>query len=198
MLKKIIVIGAGGHGRVISDIIRAAGDDMLGFLDDDRSKKDIIGDVADYYKFPDVEFIIGIGDTKIREKLAELPVKWYKAIHPSAVVSQSANIGEGTVVMPNVVINNGAIVGKHCIINTSSVIEHDNLISDFVHISVGTKLGGMVSVDRGTWVGIGAIVSNNVNICGNCMIGAGSVVVHNITKEGVYYGVPATLHVRGE
>ena len=93
--------------------------------------------------------------------------------------------------MANAVINPAANIGKHCIINTSAVVEHDNRISDFVHVSVGAKLGGTVSIGEHTWVGIGANVSNNVSICDHCMIGAGTVVIHDIKESGTYVGVPA-------
>ena len=190
MPKRVIVIGASGHGRVIADIIRAAHDEFVGFLDDDITLNNTLGTVSDYKQF-DAEFVIGIGDAAIRKKLSELDCKWYTAIHPSAVVSTNVVIGEGSVVMPNAVINSGATIGKHCIINTSAVVEHDNCLQDFVHVSVGVKLGGTVSIGTSAWIGIGAVVSNNVNICGDCVIGAGAVVVKNIEEKGTYVGVPA-------
>ena len=99
-------------------------------------------------------------------------------------------IGQGTVVMANAVINAGARIGAHCIINTSAVVEHDNRIADFVHISVGAKLAGTVSVGKRSWVGIAACVSNNIHICDDCMIGAGAVVIKDIEESGTYVGVP--------
>jgi len=200
MQKKVIIIGASGHGKVIADIIIKSGDIILGFLDDNKKEDDffcqypILGKSNDYKKFQEeCEFVIAIGNAEIREKISLLcsGVKWYTAIHPQAIISSiDVSIGEGTVVMANAVINSGASIGKHCIINTSSVVEHDNIISDFAHISVGAKLAGTVSVGRKTWIGIGATVKNNINICDNCMIGAGAVVVKNIEEEGIYVGVP--------
>lgn len=191
MSKNIILIGASGHARVIADIVRAGGDNLLGFLDDDLTKKNVLGPVSDFAKYPDAAFLIGIGNADVREKLSHLPVKWHTAIHPSAIISPSAKIGEGTVVMPGAVINADAVIGKHCIVNTTAVVEHDNKLGDFAHISVGAKLGGTVSIGRKTWIGIGATVINNVSICDNCMIGAGAIVVGDVKKQGVYVGVPA-------
>ena len=190
-MKKVVILGASSHAHVIADTIVACGDTVEAFLDDNTSIPGVSGSISDYYKYSTCEFVIGIGSAEVREKLSNLPVKWYTAIHPSAVVSPKATIGEGTVVMPNAVINFGAVIGKHTIINSSAVVEHDNLIGDYVHISVGAKLGGAVHVGKATWVGIGATVSNNTIICAQCLVGAGAVVVKNIEDSGVYVGVPA-------
>lgn len=189
-MKNVVIIGAGGHGKVVADIVRASGDNFVGFLDD-ASKPGVIGRVSDANKYPDAEFIIAIGNADIRKRISGADVKWYTAIHPTAVISPSAKIGVGTVVMPNSVINAGAKVGKHCIVNTGAIVEHDNELGDYVHVSVGAKLGGTVKVGDSTWIGIGATVSNNINICGGCMIGAGAVVVKDINESGTYIGVPA-------
>ena len=190
MNKKVVVFGASGYGQVVADIVCANNDILLGFLDDDITKK-TLGKVADYFKYPDAEFVIGIGNGAVREKISSLPLKWYQAIHPSAVISPSVQIGEGTVVMPNAVINANSRIGCHCIINSGAIVEHDNIIEDYSHISVGAKLAGTVAIGKRTWVGIGATVINNISICENCMIGAGAVVVKNINKKGTYVGIPA-------
>lgn len=200
MNEQVIVIGASGHGKVVADIVRRSGDTLLGFLDDNETLPPeiagipVLGKVVDFAKYPDASFVVGIGNSAIREKIVcQLDgVRWYTAIHPSAVISTlDTQIGAGSVVMANVVINSSAHIGAHCIINTSAVVEHDNLVGDFTHISVGAKLGGTVSVGAHTWVGIGTTVSNNVSICDHCMIGAGSVVIHNIKESGTYVGVPS-------
>lgn len=198
MNKKIVIIGAGGHGRVVADIAKACGDTVLGFLDDSNTinnKVNIIGTSADAEKYCDgeTELFVAVGNCKIREKLMNgLPnARWYTAIHPSAIISPSALIGEGTCVMPNAVVNNSAVIGKGTIINTCASVDHDDVIGDFVHIACGAHLAGTVTVGNGTWVGIGSTISNNVSVCGNLMIGAGTVVVKDITEEGTYVGVPA-------
>ena len=190
-MKNIVIFGAGGHAHVVADIVRAEGNKVLAFLDDDSSKKDRGGSLRDYEKYQDCEFVIGIGDSKIRERLSKLSLAWHTAIHPKATISDSAVIGKGTVVMPNAVINADAIVGNHCIINTGAIIEHNDKIGDFSHISVGANLGGTVMVGKRCFIGIGATAKNNIELCDDVIIGAGAVVVNNISVPGLYYGVPA-------
>lgn len=194
-MRQVVILGASGHAHVVADIIRANNDKVVAFLDDNPNAPDCCGAISDYTRYESCEFVIGIGNAQVREKLSHLPVRWHTAIHPSAIISRSVSIKNGTVVMPNVVINANAQIGHHCIINTSAVIEHENIIEDFAHISVGAKLGGKVYIGKAAWVGIGATVSNNVAICDGCMIGAGAVVVDDLTESGIYYGVPARLKV---
>lgn len=199
-MKSVIIIGASGHGKVIADIILKSGDKVIGFLDDNLNLSDhfigfpILGKVERYEEYRDREFVIAIGNAYIREKVANKleGIRWYAAIHPSAVLSSiGVTIGEGTVVAANAVINSNAQIGRHCIINTGSIVEHDNVLEDFVHLSVGAKLAGNVHVGKSTWIGIGASVSNNLSICSDCMVGAGGVVVKNINEAGTYAGIPA-------
>ena len=129
-----------------------------------------------------------------RERISSnmINVRWYTAIHPDAILSGiGTTIGEGTVVMASTVINPSAQIGSHCIINTAALVEHDNVVSDYVHIAIGAKLAGTVSVGRRTLIGAGATISDHVSICDDCVIGAGTVVVKNIIEPGTYVGVPA-------
>lgn len=191
MRKKVIIIGASGHGKVIADIIKKSGDEVYGFLDDDTSK-DVIGKVEDSVNYKDMYFVIAIGNNEIRKMIAErYDLKYYTAIHPTAVIGEDVAIGAGTVVMANAVINPASSIGRHCIINTGAVVEHDNIIDDFVHISPNAALCGTVKVGEGTHIGAGAVVRNNVSIGSNIIIGVGAAVVKNIDKPGVYIGVPA-------
>lgn len=190
-MKFVVIFGAGGHAHVVADIIRAQGNEVIAFLDDDTSKDDCNGPISDYSKYKNCEFIIGIGNTNIREKISKLKLKWHTAIHPSAIISSSTFIGEGTVIMPNAVINARSIVGKHCIINTGAIVEHDNNIGDYSHISVGANLGGTVSIGQKSWIGIGSTIKNNCYITSNVIIGAGATVVSDINEEGKYIGIPA-------
>ena len=154
----------------------------------------MLGKVADYARYPEASFVVGIGNSAIREKIARQlnNVRWYTAIHPSAVISAlDTKIGVGSVIMANAVINPSAYVGEHSIVNTAAVVEHDNHIGSFAHISVGAKLGGTVSVGSHTWVGIGAAISNNISICDHCTIGAGAVIIRDIKESGTYVGIPA-------
>lgn len=200
MNNNIVIIGASGHGKVISDIVKKSGDIVKGFLDDNKSSmkyfagSPVLGQIKDYRKYLECEFVVAIGNPTIRKNITEEleDVRWYTAIHPSAEIADiEVIIEEGTVIMANAVINPGTKIGKHCIINSSAVVEHDNNIRDFAHISVGAKLAGTVSVGKSTWVGIGVSVSNNISICDDCIIGAGAVVVKDIKEPGIYVGIPA-------
>lgn len=200
MSKSVVIIGASGHGKVIADIIVNSDDKVLGFLDDSddvQGKKiigfPVLGKIADFDNYRDCEFVIAIGNPYIRERIAnELPVKWYTAIHPTAVISSlDVEIGEGTVIMANAVVNPSARIGKHCIINTGAIVEHDNILEDYVHLSPNVTLAGIVKVGKSTHIGAGSCTKQVLNIASDCIIGAGSVIVKDITESGTYVGVPA-------
>ena len=200
MNEQVIIVGASGHGKVVADIVQKSGDTVVGFLDDNPNLPEkfvgfpMLGYIEKYRLYKNYKFVIAIGNSEIRERIVSnlLNVEWYTAIPPSAVISGiDVSIGEGTVVMANTVINSGAVIGKHCIINSGAIVEHDCQIKDFVHVSVGAKIAGTVTVGKNTWIGIGASVKNNLSLCENCVIGAGAVVVKNINEEGTYVGVPA-------
>lgn len=193
MPKEVIIIGASGHGKVIADIIRKAGDIVYGFLDDDANKKSILGPIDECHRYNEKYFVVAIGDNNIRAKIVNkyTDLKYYTAVHPSAIISDDVVIGEGSAVMANAVINASARIGRHCIINSSSVIEHDNELGDYVHISPNATLCGNVKVGDRTHIGAGATVRNNLNICNDVVIGCGACVVKDIKHKGCYAGVPA-------
>ena len=190
---EVMIIGASGHGKVIADIIHKAGDKVCGYLDDDLNRPGVIGKVRDCEKYKDKFFIIAIGNNTIRKRIAEqYPyLRYYTAIHPTAVLAENVIIGEGTAIMANAVVNPSARIGKHCIINTGAVIEHDNIIADYVHVSPRAVLCGTVEIGEATHIGAGAVVKNNIKIGRNIIIGAGAAVVKNVEKESTYAGVPA-------
>jgi len=198
MSENIILIGGSGHAKVVIDCIRAAGDTPVGILDDGIAPGTkvldvpVLGATDRWQEFTQHKFIIAIGSNAVRARLAAtMQVRWHTAIHPQAVVSDYATLGQGTVVMPGAVVNAGATVGNHCIVNSRAVVEHDCHLDDFVHISPCAALGGTVTVGSGSWIGIGAAVRNNTAVCSGCVIGAGAAVVKDITQPGIYVGVPA-------
>ncbi len=200
MFNRLVIIGAGGHGKVIADIALKIGYTDIVFADDNAVGSccgfPIICTSDEIEKYNDckTDFVIAIGDNAIRKSIAnQHDVNWVSLIHPSAQIAAGADIGEGTVVMANAVINACAAIGKHCIINTSAVVEHDNVLENYVHISPQATLGGTVRIGAGTHIGIGATVINNIEICCDCLIGAGALVVKNIYQPGKYIGVPAKL-----
>ncbi len=189
---ELVIIGASGHGKVVEEIARLNGYKVKGYLDD-APIEGILGKVSDAENFKDCNFVIAIGNNCIRERIAKEneELNFVSLVHPKAVVSESATIGKGTVVMAGAIINPDAKVGNHCIINTGAIVEHDNEIADFVHISPNATLCGTVKVGERTHVGAGVTVKNNISITGDCIIGVGSAVVKDIEKAGVYVGVPA-------
>lgn len=200
MHKKLMIVGASGHGKVIADIAHKNGYDDICFLDDNVRKKEcagcpVIGTSGDAIRFADCDFIVGIGANTIRKKvqmqLAEQGLKIVSLIHPNAVIADDVVIGSGTVIMAGAVVNPATVIGKGCIINTGATVDHDNIIADFVHISVGGHLAGTVKIGEGTMIGAGAVLSNNVRVCGGTMVGAGTVVIRDIKDCGTYVGVPA-------
>lgn len=199
-MHNLIIIGAGGHAKVISDIAKENNYNLLGFLDDNESLTELsgltrLGKIADCENFSDkAEFVIAIGNNAVRKRIAEeYNLAFATLIHPCAVISPNATIGEGSVVMPLSVINANAKIGKHCIINTASVVEHDNDIGNFTHISPNATLCGSVTIGEMCHIGASATVINNITICDNCIIGAGAVVTKNINNLGTYVGVPAKV-----
>lgn len=198
---KLVIIGASGHGKVVADIaIQMKKWQSIVFLDDDESIKanmglEVAGKTAHALNYKnDVSFFVAIGNNTIREKiqgkLVNSGLNVVSLIHPNAVIGTDVEIGTGTAIMAGVVINSSSKIGNGCIINTSSSLDHDNIIEDFVHISPGVRTAGSVRVCTGTWLGIGSIVSNNIEIVSNCKIGAGAVVVNDIIETGTYLGVP--------
>ena len=196
MCKSVVIMGAGGHAKVVADIIKKSGDKVVGFLDDFNKGEEILGTIADCVKFENCSFVIAIGLGKVRKNISEKypELDYYTAIHPKAIISENVTIGKGSVVMANAVINAGAVIGMHSIINTSCVVEHDDKLGSYVHVSPGAVLCGTVTVGDNTHIGAGSVVRNNIKICADCVIGCGAAVVKDIEKSGVYSGVPAKRH----
>lgn len=197
-MKRIILIGASGHGKVVADIARLNGYEEISFLDDNIEitscgKYPVIGTTKEYRNY-DCDFFVSIGRTSTRKEICEqlfaankrIPV----LIHPKAIVADDVIICDGTVVMAGAVINPNTRIGKGCIINTCSSVDHDNVICDYVHVAVGAHLCGTVTIGEETWIGADATITNNVTICNNCLIGAGALVLRDINERGTYVGVP--------
>lgn len=204
-MKKIVIIGAGGHGKVVLDILenikRESFDDIeiVGFLDDGETgnvhgykiigKTNFIQELSDN----DTYFIIAIGSNSIRKVISEKyhDINWYTAIDPSAIISAKVLIKEGTVVMPRAVINIDAEVGMHSIINTGAIVEHDCIIKDFVHVSPGALITGGCKIDNLVHIGAGAVLNPLVEVCSHTVVGSGAIVIKNLDISGIYVGIPS-------
>ena len=196
-MRRLVIIGASGHGKVIADIAKKLGYSEIVFLDDDESVHEcsgypVLGRSSEVGTI-EADVIVGIGNAGVRERIQKSisNEKLTTLIHPDAVIAEDVVVGKGTVIMAGAVVNPGARIGKGCIVNTCSSVDHDCNVGNYVHIAVGSHLCGTVTVGNSTWVGAGAIVSNNVGICSDCMIGAGAVIVKNIDLAGTYIGNPA-------
>lgn len=187
--------GASGHGKVIKEILESQGKAVDGFVDDDPSVNGLAGLPVKHSMEGVDEVIVSIGINQTRKKVVE---RLYcriseAAVHAQAVVSPTAEVGEGSVVMAGAIINAEARIGRHCIVNTGASIDHECRIGDYAHISPHATLCGNVTVGEGTWVGAGSTVIPGIKIGKWCQIGAGSVVVKDIPDGCLAYGNPCRV-----
>lgn len=206
MSQRLVIVGAGGHAKVVAEAAHAAGFDIVGFIDhspDLRGTKilgiPVLGDenVFDSPSQDDCVAVVAVGDNALRESLVERltarNVRFARVVHPSAVISASATLCDGTVIMAGVVINSMTVVGNHCIVNTMASVDHDCVIGDFAHISPGVHLAGSCEIGRAALVGIGVSVLPNMTIGARSVIGAGAAVARDIPADVIAVGVPARV-----
>jgi sugar O-acyltransferase (sialic acid O-acetyltransferase NeuD family) len=194
----MIFYGAGGHAKVVIETWMASGGKVTAIYDDNESIRILIGkSVSGRYKpgvFPDSKMVIAIGNNTIRRDVAQSVQNKFGIVkHPAAIISPSATIGEGTVVMAGTVIQAETTIGNHAVINTSASIDHDCLIGDYVHIAPGAILCGDVEIGEGTLIGAGATVLPGISIGRWAVVGAGSVVTINVPDFAVVAGVPSRI-----
>lgn len=190
--------GASGHAKVILDIIQSLSLPIDHIIDDNLEVKTIAGHNVCHSlssEYLEGETIISIGNNRIRKKIADKFKGKIKSaiVHPSAVISSSARLCKGTVIMANTSVNSEAIVGEHCIINTGATVEHDCILENFVHISPNAALAGDVKVGEGSHIGIGAVVIQGIRIGKWVTVGAGAVVINDIPDRVVVVGNPAKI-----
>ncbi len=204
-----VVWGAGGHALQVTDAIREEGRfSIIGYLDDVNPGRQgtmfcgapVLGGaerLLDLRVQGISHLIVAVGDCLARLRLADRAREagWslLTAVHPTAVVGPDVTIGAGTVVTEGAIISPAAVIGENVIVNTSASVGHESHIGDGVHLGPGVHLGGRVAIAHGTWVGIGAVITNQVRIGAKSIIGAGSVVLRDIPDGVVAYGVPARV-----
>lgn len=183
------LFGASGHAKVIIDILKAL-DVKIEALVDDNLEINRLLDYPVLHNRTDISpVIVSIGDNRVRKKISEkIKGEFYKAVHPSAIISNTVSIGEGSVVMQGAIVQSDVEIGKHCIINTAASIDHDCIIEDFVHISPHSTLCGNIYIGEGTWIGAGAVIIPGVKIGKWSVIGAGSVVINDIPDNVLAVG----------
>jgi len=207
MKRKILLIGAGGHCKVILDLLaqvksyEAAGIiDLKERLGSEVFGTSIIGTDADLLRFfkSGIKYCFisvgSIGNSRLRIKLYNSAKRsgflFPNLISPDAKVSSHVILGEGNYIAPGVIINAGTQIGSNSILNTGVIIEHDCKIGDFVHLSPGSILSGGVNIGNGSHIGTGSVIIQNVQIGEKTIIGSGSVVTKNIRRGVVAYGNP--------
>ena len=207
MSNSIILVGGGGHCKVIIDILKENNDYDEILISDLKENlgKEILGikieytddQLEDLYKKGYKNAFVSMGKVEINEqrkklyeKIQNVGFKIPVIISKSAKISRYSEIGEGTLIGKNVVVNPGTKIGKNCIINTGSIIEHDCIIEDNVHIGPGAILSGGTHIGNNSFIGTGAIIIQNINISQDTLIGAGAVVIKDINELGVYVGNP--------
>jgi sugar O-acyltransferase (sialic acid O-acetyltransferase NeuD family) len=207
-VKSVYVYGAGGHGKVVADVLRAEACPPVGFVDDECARSTILGlpvlGVGDWLaatmKREEVGVALGIGDNWSRKRIADRcrnhGFQIVTAVHPSAVFSPTSKIGEGTVVMPLAMLNTDSLVGLGVIVNSGALIEHECIIGDYAHVSPNVSLGGRVHIGSFCLLGLGAVVLPGITVGSGSIIGAGAVVVRDIPDEVVAVGVPARISAR--
>ena len=196
---KFILIGGGGHARVVSSIIEAQETYHLEGIFDSNPKIKTLDGVEIFHEyqpdlFPNASAIVAIGDNRIRKQLAQTINHVFGVlIHPSASLDRLSSVEGGSVVMQRAVIQRGTRVGKHGIINTASSIDHDCVLGDFVHIAPNATLCGGVVIGDETFVGAGAVVLPQIKIGKRVTVGAGSVVTKNIPDGATVVGNPGKI-----
>lgn len=206
----ILIIGAGGHGKVVADILLRLSMPVLGFLDDDpatwgtlRLDLSVLGAIDTFSDYFPEGLVMGIGSNTMRReivrRLGSLAHElWLPAIHPEAVIAPSVSVGRGTVVAAGAVVNPDTYLGDHVIINTGATVDHDCHIGDFVHIAPGAHIAGGVHVGEGALLGIGSVAIPGATIGEWATVGAGAVVLEDIPDHVVAIGVPARWSLKEE
>lgn len=195
----VALLGAGGHSRAMVSLLRSLGADVAAVYDDsfDLKRVEYVIDIPITGRLADRSScsvgVIAAGQPERRRILwsSERGIGKQNYIHPSAVVCQSAALGEGIHVMPRVVIGAESRVNDCALINSGAIIEHESTIGDFSHISVGTLICGRVRIGSECFIGAGAVVIDGVSIADRCKVGAGATVLQDISESGTYVGTPA-------
>lgn len=203
----VIILGGGGHAKVLISALLAASTVIIGIVDPDPTLagRSILGvpvlggdEVVDKYPPAEVLLVNGLGSVALPIKRQQLSEKYRGAgyrfatiLHPAAVVAADVLLGEGAQVMAGAVIQPGSRIGIDSIINTRASVDHDCIIGDYVHIAPGVTLSGGVTVGRCSHIGTGATVTQGISIDNRCLVAAGAVVTRNMAEGAKVRGVPA-------
>ncbi len=199
-----MIVGAGGHAKVVAEAAQLSGWQIVGVLDDALGKSiydfPYLGLVSDAKTTQNTYFVIAMGANYAREKIKTQlgnRVNWATIVHPRAIVSPKVKIGAGTVIFAGAIVQPDTVIGEHVILNTGSRVDHDNTIADFAHVAPNAVLTGGVELEEGVFVGAGAIVTPGVKLKKWCTLGAGAVAIRGEYLENqIYVGNPARKLLR--
>lgn len=203
-MKKIAIVGASGHGKVVAELAELCGYSVVFFDDRHPTIKSnehwkVAGSINDLLlkKNQYKDAVIAVGNNKVRTNIFNLlsneRFEFPVLCHPKAIVSKYANINSGTVIFAGAVINAFAIIGHNCILNTGVVVEHDCILGDGIHLSPNVALAGGTRIESLSWLGIGSVTKQLVEIGANSVIGANSTVIKNIPADVTAFGSPAGI-----
>lgn len=202
-MRKVAVVGAGGHGKVVADAVLAAGiGEIIGFLDDDQTLWGtrvlgfpVLGPIAAWSDRPGGALAMGIGNNRDRkrafEALTAAGATVATVIHPRATLGTGVRLGRGVVALGNVVVNADTTVGDNVILNTACTVEHDNVISAHAHLAPGVVTAGEVRVGEGAFLAVGAKILPRISIGEWSIVGAGAVVTEHVPDRVTVAGCPA-------
>ena len=209
-MSSLLIIGAGGHGRVVADAALACQKyERIAFLDDRFAELSsviympVLGSIssAAAQRSAFSEAIVAIGDNRLRLQLLLMlegdGFSIATIIHPTAYIGREAEIASGTVIFAHSVVNTGAVIGRGSIVNTGATVDHDARIAEGVHISPGAHLAGEVTVGACSWIGTGAAIIPGIRVGENVTIGAGTVVIRDIPDAVTVVGNPGRIIRKG-
>jgi sugar O-acyltransferase (sialic acid O-acetyltransferase NeuD family) len=205
---RIVIVGAGGHGQVVADIIREGSRrtreplEIAGFLDDDPALDGaivvgvaVLGPLSQLGQAAADGFVVAIGDNGARarvvRRLRAAGLALVTVAHPGASLAADVPVGAGTMISDGAIVVTGSRIGRGAILNTGSIVDHHTEVGDFVHIAPGARIGGGASIGEQATVGLGAVVLPRRILGAGCTIGAGAVVTHDVPEGVTVVGVPA-------
>lgn len=204
MRKPLVVYGAGGHGKVVAEILLASRQQIAGFIDDNPalSGSHVLGfpvfTAVWLQQNAGAQIALGIGDNSRRElvanQVASFGGKLIATIHPSAIVARSASVGAGVVIMPGAILNPECRIGDGAVVNSGAIVEHEVCVGRYAHLAPRCVVAGGVQIGDFAQIGIGAVVLPGKRVGNHAVIGAGGVVIDDIPANVVAFGVPARVH----